>query len=104
MICCLYFFNTERRDGKLFLFGDSKRKIKKSMSERGRRGITADVYASGKRLMWLLGFNQYGIWPEDDWKTNQIWEAIRLSFISLPVSLVDLLGPIVTLLHFVQNK
>lgn len=32
--------------------------------------------------MRLLGFNQYGIWPEDDWKTNLIWEAIRLSFIS----------------------
>lgn len=40
--------------------------------------------------MRLLGFNQYGIWPEDDWKTNLIWEAIRLSFISLAVSLVDL--------------
>lgn len=33
--------------------------------------------------MRILGFNQYGIWPEDDWKTNLIWEAIRLSFISL---------------------
>lgn len=42
--------------------------------------------------MRLLGFNQYGIWPEDDWKTNLIWEAIRLSFISLAVSPVDLCG------------
>lgn len=42
--------------------------------------------------MRLLGFNQYGIRPEDDWKTNLIWEAIRLSFISLAVSTVDLRG------------
>ena len=46
--------------------------------EKGERG--------GEHLMRLLGFNQYGIWPGDDWKTNLIWEAIvshsshRLSF------------------------
>lgn len=39
--------------------------------------------------MRLLGFNQYGIRPGDDWKTNLIWEAIRLSFISAVVSTVD---------------
>lgn len=51
-----------------------------------------DEKGGGEHLMRLLGFNQYGIWPEDDWKTNLIWEAIRLSFISLAVSPVDLPG------------
>jgi len=92
MICCQCFFNTERRDGKSFLFGDSKRKKKRRRGSKGRErgGMVEDVKASRERLMRLLGFNQYGIWPEDDWKTNLIWAAIRLSFISLPVSLVDL--------------
>lgn len=53
-------------------------------------GMVEDEKGGGERLMRLLGFNQYGIWPGDDWKTNLIWEAIRLSFISLAVSLVDL--------------
>lgn len=50
--------------------------------------------------MRLLGFNQYGIWPEDDWKTNLIWEAIRLSFISPAVSPVDLPGSYCHLFRF----
>lgn len=58
--------------------------------EGGKDGMVEDVKASGERLMRLLGFNQYGIWPEDDWKTNLIWEAIRRSFISQPVSVVNL--------------
>lgn len=48
-----------------------------------------DEKGRGERVMRLLGFNQYGIWPEDDWKTNLIWEAIRLSFISPAVSTAD---------------
>ena len=49
--------------------------------------MAEDEKGGGKHLMRLLGFNQYGIWQEDDWKTNLIWEAIHLSFISQPVSL-----------------
>lgn len=48
-----------------------------------RKGKRGRMESGGeKRLMRLLGFNQYGIWPEDDWKTNLIWKAICLSFIS----------------------
>lgn len=43
--------------------------------------------------MRLLGFNQYGIWLEDDWKTTLICKAIHLSFITQDVSQVDLRGP-----------
>lgn len=54
-------------------------KGRRQRDERGRR----------EHVMRLLGFNQYGIWPGDDWKTNLIWEAIRLSFISAAVSTAD---------------
>lgn len=50
-------------------------------------GLVEDEKGGGLHLMRLLGFNQYGIWPEDDWKTNLIWEAIHLSFISQALSL-----------------
>lgn len=51
--------------------------------ETGQEGrLAEDEKGGGDPLMRLLGFNQYGIWPEDDWKTNLIWRAIRLSFIS----------------------
>lgn len=43
--------------------------------------MVQDEKGGAERLMRLLGFNQYGIRPEDDWKTNLIWEAIHLSFI-----------------------
>lgn len=94
VICCQRFFNSERRAGESFLFGDSERKKKRRRRRRWKRreGWQKDEKGGGDRLMRLLGFNQYGIWPEDDWKTNLIWEAIRLSFISLAVSPVDLPG------------
>lgn len=55
--------------------------------EKREGGVVKDEKGGGEHLMRLLGFNQYGIWLEDDWKTNLIWEAIRLSFITQALSL-----------------
>lgn len=103
MICCQRSFNSERRAGELFLFRERKRRRKRRRkSEGGGEGWQEDENGRGERVIRLLGFNQYGIWPEDDWKTNLISEAIRLSFISLAVSLVDLSGAsFVTMFCFV---
>lgn len=39
---------------------------------KGREGWQEDEKGRGERVIRLLGFNQYGIRPEDDWKTNLI--------------------------------
>lgn len=88
MICRQLFFNSERRADEPFLFGDSERKEEEETTGR-RGGVAVDEKGGGDHLMRLLGCNQYGIWPEDDWKTNLIWEAICLSFISYAVSTED---------------
>lgn len=70
-------------------------------------GLVEDEKAGGLHLMRLLGFNQYGIWPEDDWKTNLIWEAIHLSFISQALALSlwwICLAPIDTLFHSIHIR
>lgn len=106
MICCQRFFNSEEGSGgESFLFGDSEKKEEEEEEEGGgglrrREGWQEDEKGGGERLMRLLGFNQYGIWPENDWKTNLIWEAIRLSFISPAVSPVDLPGSYCHLFQF----
>lgn len=100
VICCQCFFNSERKASESFLFGERKKKRRRRWRGKRREGWQEDEKGREERVMRLLGFNQYGIWPEDDWKTNLIWEAIRLSFISLAVSPVDLCGSFCHLFPF----
>lgn len=66
-----------------------EKEVEDDEEEGGWNGVKGCMTKVEEHLMRLLGFNQYGIWLEDDWKTNLIWEAIRLSFITRAVSRVD---------------
>lgn len=52
MICCQGFFNTERRDGESFLFGDSKRKKKRE----GKRWDNGGCERFGKASYEVIRF------------------------------------------------